>query len=140
MLQLDHLSFHIDKDGEPFPLLDEVSLDIPTGHFMAIVDLLSGSLKRCLSAAGLSTTDIDVLACHQPSGWLLPALRETLELGAETVTPATFQQYGSVAACNVPLALLQASKSGAFNEGAIVALAAGGAGMTWSTAILRWST
>jgi len=37
MLQLDHLSFHIDKDGEPFPLLDEVSLDIPTGHFMAIV-------------------------------------------------------------------------------------------------------
>ncbi|WP_411845798.1 ATP-binding cassette domain-containing protein [Roseibacillus persicicus] len=37
MLQLDNLSFHIAKDGEDFPLLDEVSLDIPTGHFMAIV-------------------------------------------------------------------------------------------------------
>lgn len=37
MLQLDKLSFAIEKDGEPFPLLDEVSLDIPTGHFMAIV-------------------------------------------------------------------------------------------------------
>ncbi|MDQ8189398.1 ATP-binding cassette domain-containing protein [Roseibacillus persicicus] len=37
MLQLDNLSFHIAKGGEDFPLLDEVSLDIPTGHFMAIV-------------------------------------------------------------------------------------------------------
>lgn len=37
MLKLDHLSFVIEKEGEPFPLLDQVSLDIPTGHFMAIV-------------------------------------------------------------------------------------------------------
>lgn len=37
MLKLDDLSFHIAKDGEEVPLLDEVSLTIPTGHFMAIV-------------------------------------------------------------------------------------------------------
>ncbi len=37
MLELSNLSFHIPKDGEQFPLLDQVSLKIPTGHFMAIV-------------------------------------------------------------------------------------------------------
>ena len=37
MLELSELSFHIPKDGESFPLLDQISLKIPTGHFMAIV-------------------------------------------------------------------------------------------------------
>lgn len=37
MLKLDDLSFKIIKDGSELPLLDEVSLSIPTGHFMAIV-------------------------------------------------------------------------------------------------------
>ncbi|MGJ8724795.1 MAG: ATP-binding cassette domain-containing protein [Roseibacillus sp.] len=37
MLELSDLSFHITKDGEEHPLLDKISLKIPSGHFMAIV-------------------------------------------------------------------------------------------------------
>ena len=37
MLELKDVCFTIQKDGEPFNLLDEVSLNIPRGHFMAIV-------------------------------------------------------------------------------------------------------
>ena len=37
MLELTDLSFHIPKDGENFALLDQISIKIPTGHFMAIV-------------------------------------------------------------------------------------------------------
>lgn len=37
MLELTDLSFHITKDGKDFALLDQISLKIPTGHFMAIV-------------------------------------------------------------------------------------------------------
>lgn len=65
MLQLDKLSFHISKDGEDFPLLDEVSLNIPTGHFMAIVGP-SGCGKTTLlkTIAGINPESGGSLSYH----------------------------------------------------------------------------
>ena len=37
MLELKEVSFTIHKDGEEIPLVEEVSLRVPKGHFMAIV-------------------------------------------------------------------------------------------------------
>ena len=37
MLELQKVCFAIQKDGEEFNLIDEVSLKVPSGHFMAIV-------------------------------------------------------------------------------------------------------
>ncbi len=37
MLELKEVSFTIRKDGEEIPLVDQVSIDVPKGHFMAIV-------------------------------------------------------------------------------------------------------
>jgi len=37
VLELQNVSFCIRKDGEDFPLVDQISLKVPRGHFMAIV-------------------------------------------------------------------------------------------------------
>lgn len=37
MLELRNATFHIEKDGKEHPLLENVTLRVPTGHFMAIV-------------------------------------------------------------------------------------------------------
>ncbi len=37
MLELKEVNFIIRKDGAEMPLLDQISLDVPVGHFMAIV-------------------------------------------------------------------------------------------------------
>ncbi|MDB4277170.1 ATP-binding cassette domain-containing protein, partial [bacterium] len=37
MLELKDVCFTIQKDGEPLNLVDRASLEIPRGHFMAIV-------------------------------------------------------------------------------------------------------
>jgi ABC transport system ATP-binding/permease protein len=37
VLELNDVSFHIRKQGKQFPLLDQVSIRVPKGHFMAIV-------------------------------------------------------------------------------------------------------
>ncbi len=37
MLELKDVSFHIRKDGEDFPLLRDIAMRVPKGHFMAIV-------------------------------------------------------------------------------------------------------
>lgn len=37
MLELKDVSFNIRKEGEDFPLLDQIAISVPKGHFMAIV-------------------------------------------------------------------------------------------------------
>jgi len=37
VLELKDVSFTIEKDGEPFNIIDQVSVEVPRGHFMAIV-------------------------------------------------------------------------------------------------------
>ena len=37
MLELQKVCFTVQKDGEDFNIIDEVSLKVPDGHFMAIV-------------------------------------------------------------------------------------------------------
>jgi ABC-type multidrug transport system ATPase subunit len=37
VLKLNDVSFTIQKDGEPFNIIDHASLEVPRGHFMAIV-------------------------------------------------------------------------------------------------------
>jgi len=37
VLELKDVTFHIRKDGEDFPLLHEIGIRVPKGHFMAIV-------------------------------------------------------------------------------------------------------
>lgn len=65
MLELSELSFHIDRDGEDFPLLDRISLKIPTGHFMAIVGP-SGCGKTTLlkTIAGINPESGGSLSYH----------------------------------------------------------------------------
>ena len=65
MLELEDLSFHITKDGEELPLLDQISLKIPTGHFMAIVGP-SGCGKTTLlkTIAGINPETAGTLSYH----------------------------------------------------------------------------
>ncbi len=65
MLELSDLSFHIPKDGDSLPLLDQISLKIPTGHFMAIVGP-SGCGKTTLlkTIAGINPESAGTLSYH----------------------------------------------------------------------------
>ena len=65
MLELSDLSFHITKDGRDHPLLDQISLKIPSGHFMAIVGP-SGCGKTTLlkTIAGINPETEGSLSYH----------------------------------------------------------------------------
>ena len=66
MLELKDVSFTIRKDGEEIPLVDQVSLQVPKGHFMAIVGP-SGCGKTTLlkTIAGLNPESAGALFWDQ---------------------------------------------------------------------------
>ena len=57
MLELKEVSFTIRKDGADVPLVDQVSLRVPKGHFMAIVGP-SGCGKTAEEAKQLGASDL----------------------------------------------------------------------------------
>ena len=65
MLELQKVCFAIQKDGEDFNLIDEVSLKVPSGHFMAIVGPAGCGKTALLKAiAGLNEeSDGDLIWC-----------------------------------------------------------------------------
>jgi 3-oxoacyl-[acyl-carrier-protein] synthase III len=47
-------------------------------------------------------------------------------------------RYGNTTAASIPLALYEAAEQGRVQVGALVCLAAFGAGFTWASALIRW--
>ena len=47
-------------------------------------------------------------------------------------------RYGNTTAASIPLALHEAVEEGRIEPGALVCLAAFGAGFTWASALMRW--
>ena len=107
-------------------------------HFLCVVDRFVDACKDTLQAASVSIEDVALVAVHQPAGWLLPAVSEALNLRPDQVV-TTFPDYASVAACNIPLVLERAIGDSRLEDGALVLMVAGGAGITWSSILLRWS-
>ncbi len=106
-------------------------------HFLEVVELIGLLAERVLAAAALAPSDLASLITHQPTAWFGDAVAQ--RLGATgALARETFSKYGSVGACNIPLALtLQPDLRKA---GTVSMLAGGGAGRTWSCMLLRWST
>ena len=51
----------------------------------------------------------------------------------------TYPWAGNLAGANLPMVMAVAQREGLLKKGDLVACYAGGGGMTWSAAVLRWS-
>jgi 3-oxoacyl-[acyl-carrier-protein] synthase-3 len=94
-------------------------------------------IQEALSANGYTTADLDLLIPHQANLRISQMVGMGLELPEEKVFN-NIQRYGNTTAASVPLALYEAVAEGRVRAGALVCLAAFGAGFTWAAALLRW--
>ena len=102
----------------------------------AVVNLAE-VLGEVLSAAGLSSQDVDWVVPHQANARILDATAKKLGLPKEKVV-VTVDRHANTSAASVPLALDVAVKDGRIKRDDIVVLEAMGGGFTWGAAVLRY--
>jgi 3-oxoacyl-[acyl-carrier-protein] synthase-3 len=105
---------------------------------LGLADLGKTAIDAALKKAGVRAEEISFLATHQGTGWLRPVTQKML--GLEQVKCCdTYPFTASIGPANVPFSLGTAHRKKALVPGDIVAAWAGGAGITYSGMILRWS-
>ena len=101
----------------------------------AVVNLAT-VMDEALSAAGLSSSDVDWVVPHQANARILDATARKLGLPADKVV-VTVDRHANTSAASVPLALDTAIRDGRIRPGQLVVLEAMGGGFTWGAAVLR---
>jgi 3-oxoacyl-[acyl-carrier-protein] synthase III len=94
-------------------------------------------LNEALAATDLKTDDVDVVIPHQANMRLINTILGGAGINAQQVW-STGHLYGNTGAASVPITLDSARRAGRLKDGAVVLLAALGAGMTWGSAVMRW--
>lgn len=95
------------------------------------------AIDIALERAGVGLDDIDLFIPHQANARIIETVgsRIGLENGRVKVN---IDRYGNTVAASIPLALHEANVEGRLSDGALVLIAAFGAGLTWGAAVVRW--
>jgi 3-oxoacyl-[acyl-carrier-protein] synthase-3 len=90
-----------------------------------------------LNKANLKEEDVDYIIPHQANQRLIELAGE--RLGIPDKIYSNVAKLGNTSAASIPIALDEAARSGALKNGDMVLLVGFGAGLTWGSAILKWS-
>ncbi|MBM4139254.1 MAG: ketoacyl-ACP synthase III [Nitrospira sp.] len=105
--------------------------------FKVAVRMLEEIARETLKTNGLRVDDLDLYVPHQANVRILTGVMDRLGLPVEKVM-MNLDCYGNTSAASIPLALDEAVRMGRIKEGSLVMLGAFGAGLTWSSAMIRW--
>jgi 3-oxoacyl-[acyl-carrier-protein] synthase-3 len=90
-----------------------------------------------LEVAGKRLEDIDLFVFHQANRFMLNHLRKRLGIPEERFF-LSFEQYGNTVSSTIPIALRDASATGALRPGMLVMLVGFGVGYSWGATLVRW--
>ncbi|MGH9486021.1 MAG: beta-ketoacyl-ACP synthase III [Terriglobales bacterium] len=94
--------------------------------------------KLILDRNGLQAGDLDCFIPHQANLRIIKSTGERLGLDPKTVL-VNIGKYGNTTAATIPLGMQDAQEQGLLHPGALVLLAAVGAGYTSGAQLLRWA-
>jgi 3-oxoacyl-[acyl-carrier-protein] synthase III len=109
------------------------------GHdtFKQAVTRMSEATVAALSLADRSLAEVDLFVYHQANSRIIQAVGEELGLPGER-TADYVGRFGNTSAATIPIALAVAEEEGRLADGALVLLAAFGAGLNWGATVVEW--
>lgn len=130
------ISSRIGKDKDN-PLHDKIFMN-GKEVFKFAVRALPATLERALKKTNISHEKIDWLVPHQANIRIIQSAAKRFHLSMDKVI-LNIERYGNVSAASIPIALAEANEAKKFQRGDLVALAGFGAGLTWSSCLLKWN-
>lgn len=106
--------------------------------FRRAVRIVVESAEQAMADAGVSIADISLVLAHQANQRILFAVADRLGVDHNKVE-VCLDSYGNTSSASIPLAVDQARRAGRLQSGDLVLMTGFGAGMTWASAVVRWS-
>ncbi len=100
----------------------------------AVVDSAKATLRR----ADVDAADVRWFVPHQANARIIDAAGQRLGFGADR-TLVNIDRFGNTSSASIPLALFEAVDDGRVQDGDLILCSGFGAGMTWASALIRWS-
>jgi 3-oxoacyl-[acyl-carrier-protein] synthase-3 len=100
--------------------------------------ILVKSAEDLLAKCGVSVDEVDVYVPHQANRRIIDHATRKLGVPSERVV-INVDRYGNTSSGSIPLALADAAAEGRLQPGKLVLMTGMGAGLTWGSALIRWT-
>jgi 3-oxoacyl-[acyl-carrier-protein] synthase-3 len=100
--------------------------------------ILAQSAQDLLERCGVAIEEVDVYVPHQANIRIIDHATKKLGVPSERVV-VNVDRYGNTSSGSIPLALADAAFAGRLEPGKLVLMTGMGAGLTWGSALLRWT-
>jgi 3-oxoacyl-[acyl-carrier-protein] synthase III len=119
------------QEGKHFMVMDGRAV------FRWAVDILCETIQDVLTAASLTSDQIDLYIAHQANIRIINAAIDVLHIPRSKVFN-NLEKYGNTSAGSIPIALDEAMSDNRLKEGQLAVFSGFGAGLAWGTAVMRW--
>ncbi|MCS6804823.1 MAG: beta-ketoacyl-ACP synthase III [Acidobacteriota bacterium] len=96
------------------------------------------SIQKALAHSPYQIQDVNLIVPHQANIRIIQTAARWLSVPMEKFS-VTIDRYGNTVAASIPLSLYDEVRAGRLQRGDLVALTSFGAGLTWASALLRWT-
>ena len=100
--------------------------------------VLVDSGNAVLERYGAHVEDVDVYVPHQANVRIIDHATKKLGIPSDRVV-INVDRYGNTSSGSIPLALADAQAEGRLRAGSLVLMTGMGAGLTWGSALMRWT-
>jgi 3-oxoacyl-[acyl-carrier-protein] synthase III len=100
--------------------------------------VLVQSAEELMEQCGITIDDVDVYVPHQANVRIIDHATKKLGVPSERVV-VNVERYGNTSSGSIPLALADARADGRLRPGRLVLMTGMGAGLTWGSALIRWT-
>jgi 3-oxoacyl-[acyl-carrier-protein] synthase-3 len=100
--------------------------------------VLVQSADAVLDRRGMTIDDVDVYVPHQANVRIIDHATKKLGIPSQKVV-VNVDRYGNTSSGSIPLALADAQADGRLRPGSLVLMTGMGAGLTWGSALMRWT-
>ncbi len=106
--------------------------------FKFAVRIMPVAIEKVIENTGLEVKDLKYIIPHQANIRIIEGAAKRLQISMDKVY-TTIERYGNISSASIPVALDDACRQKCINKGDSIVLVGFGGGLTWGSALLKWS-